>query len=70
MPHQKKEGPHPTLSRKRERMKETRVGAPLLPLAGEGWDEGLAAFVHHAAHPFFSTHAWQAPFARSRTRPI
>jgi hypothetical protein len=25
---------------------------------------------HHAAHPFCSIHAWQAPFAMSRTRPI
>ena len=25
---------------------------------------------HHAAHPFFSIHASQLPFARSRTRPI
>ena len=24
----------------------------------------------HAAHPFLSIQAWQAPFARSRTRPI
>jgi len=38
----KEEDPHPTLSRKRERGKrETRAGAPLFPLAGEGWDEGL-----------------------------
>ena len=26
--------------------------------------------VSHAAHPFFSIHAWQLPLARSRTRPI
>src|SRR3546814_12686146 len=25
---------------------------------------------HHAAHPFFSIHAWQLPLARSRTPPI
>ncbi|MDB5693905.1 MAG: truB [Alphaproteobacteria bacterium] len=37
----KKEGSHPALSRERERGKETRAGALLLPLAGEGWDEGL-----------------------------
>jgi hypothetical protein len=69
MVHRKKEDPHPALSRKRERGKRN-AGAPLLPLAGEGWDEGLAAFEPHAAHPFFSTHAWHEPFARSRTRPI
>ena len=43
---------------------------PLLPLAGEGWDEGLLLPFPHPAHPFFSIQAWQAPFARSRTRPI
>jgi tRNA pseudouridine55 synthase len=44
----KKEDPHPALSRKREREEdedveeeEARAGAPLLPLAGEGRDEGL-----------------------------
>jgi tRNA pseudouridine55 synthase len=38
----KAEDPHPALSRERERGKgETRAGAPLLPPAGEGWDEGL-----------------------------
>jgi tRNA pseudouridine55 synthase len=35
------EDPYPTLSRKRER--ERNAGAPLLPPAGEGWDEGLAS---------------------------
>ena len=36
----KEEDPHPTLSRKRERARGA-PGSPLLPLAGEGWDEGL-----------------------------
>jgi tRNA pseudouridine55 synthase len=40
----KEEDPHPALSRERERgeeEQEARAGAPLLPLAGEGRDEGL-----------------------------
>ncbi|MEA3032170.1 MAG: tRNA pseudouridine55 synthase [Sphingomonadales bacterium] len=43
----KLEDPHPALSRKRERGKEgeVRAGAPLLPLVGEGWDEGLLTSV-------------------------
>jgi hypothetical protein len=45
----KEEDPHPAISRKRERVRKGRADedwngrrrAPLLPLAGEGWDEGL-----------------------------
>jgi tRNA pseudouridine55 synthase len=46
----RKEGPHPALSRERERGMETHAGAPLLPLAGEGWDEGLPSSVTLTAH--------------------
>ena len=47
----KKEDPHPALSRARERGKGgTGAGAPLLPLAGEGWDEGLLPSITLIAH--------------------
>jgi len=39
---------------------------PVVPLPVPG----RIGMADHAAHPFFSIHAWQAPFARSRTRPI
>jgi tRNA pseudouridine55 synthase len=41
------EDPHPAFSRERERGEEDEKGAgrPLLPLAGEGWDEGLLSSV-------------------------
>jgi tRNA pseudouridine55 synthase len=43
--------PHPALSREREREEgEARAGVPLLPLAGEGWDEGLLPSVTLLAH--------------------
>ncbi len=42
----------------------TTLRAVPLPL------QGRILFGDHAAHPFFVIHAWHAPFARSRTRPI
>ena len=40
---EEEEGPHPTLSRERERVSDAQASTPrlLLPLAGEGRDEGL-----------------------------
>ena len=42
----------------------TALRAVPLPVPGRIFGQA------HAAHPFFSIHAWQLPFARSRTRPI
>ncbi|HEX2764704.1 MAG TPA: tRNA pseudouridine(55) synthase TruB [Allosphingosinicella sp.] len=44
---EEEEDPRPALSRGRERRRENEssTGGPLLPLAGEGWDEGLLSSI-------------------------
>jgi len=56
---EKEEDPHPALPRKRERVKRRdSSGLPLLPLAGEGLDEGLLLFSSAGYCPkTSSTHA-------------
>ena len=50
---------------RRGRYPSTTLRVVPLPSKGRIFEPG-----GHAAHPFFSIQAWQAPLARSRTRPI
>jgi tRNA pseudouridine55 synthase len=61
----RKEGPHPALSRERERGEETHAGVPLLPLAGEGWDEGLLL-----SSVTLTAHVSKGTYIRSLARDI